>query len=1079
MRTEFARALGPRWRSPLSSWLLLAAWLPALPLLCSPVAEASTQPLFAPAVSFPTGARPTSVAAGDFNADGRLDVAVTNANSNTVSVFLGNGDGTFGPTTDFATGTGPWSVATGDMNADGRVDLVVANNFAASVCVLLGRGDGTFAPKVDFATGGGPWCVRTGDLNADGRLDLAVANANSNTASVLLGNGDGSFAAKVDYRTGAIPTGIAIGDLNRDGRPDLAVADYDSDALTILLGRGDGTFAGAVDYWADAKPLSLAIGDLNSDGLPDLALGNFPLSIVSVFRGTDAGTFETRIAKPETGPGPYSVAVGDLNADGYPDLATANLSLGTVSAIPGNGDGSFAARQDYAAGPGCHNIAIADLDADRRLDLIVANSDGNTISVLRNIGPFPGRPLTVVAPASVVGPENAALQFEVTAADPDGGAIVSLTAAPLPGGASFAVNATNTSGTLDWTPTYTQAGTYIVAFTASNTASGSASTTIQITNVYDPPVVTGPSSISGAEGTEVTFAVSASDPDGAPITLLTAAPLPVGSSFDVAPGNAAGTFRWTPGFAQAGEYSVTISAESARRPGGVSGTVIVLTGTLCVHLTIVNADRPPVLVTPGAQTAQEGVLLSFVVAASDPDGEAISSLTASPLPAGAAFSSNAASASGTFSWTPAYGQAGPYAITFTASNALGASAVVPIEVSRTNRPPVLSAPGGVYTSEGALVSFPVSAVDPDGDHVSLGVLGLPVGATFVDLGNNTGSFVWVPGYGQAGAYLVVFTARDDAGLEGAPKQVSISVTNQNRAPVADPHGPYSGIIGVPILFDGTASSDPDGDALAYAWQFGDGGEGSGALPRHAYVAGGAFLVNLRVDDGHLSAAASTSVTIQDVFAARAFTTGANATIRLGSGKATWYVQIEPVDGSYLNTAVVSSTISMKYGGDQILAQAGKGSIESDRDANGVHEITVCFSKTDLRTLFAGLPKGTNTVTVTLEGDLATGGKFRATLTVDVVSTGGSLAASVSPNPLNPQATLTFETSVPGHVRVSIFDMQGRRVRTILQDRDLPAGYHDFAIDGRSDLGPRLASGVYFCRIEAPDGVVTARFAILK
>jgi flagellar hook assembly protein FlgD len=170
---------------------------------------------------------------------------------------------------------------------------------------------------------------------------------------------------------------------------------------------------------------------------------------------------------------------------------------------------------------------------------------------------------------------------------------------------------------------------------------------------------------------------------------------------------------------------------------------------------------------------------------------------------------------------------------------------------------------------------------------------------------------------------------------------------------------------------------------------------------------------------------------------------------------------------------------MKYGAGQIFAQTGKLSIGADKDGNGVMEMTACFAKADLRTLFAGLPKGTNTVTVTLEGDVSTGGKFRTTLTIDVVGTGGALASSLSPNPLNPEATLTFTTSLPGRVKASVFDLHGRLVRALETGVYLGAGYHDLHVDGRGDRGERLPSGVYYYRIETGEGEATGRFVIAR
>jgi hypothetical protein len=189
------------------------------------------------------------VAIADLNADGRPDLAVANLNSNTVSVLLGNGNGTFGVKTDFGVGSAPVSVAIADFNADGRPDLAVANGgygVGSTVSVLLGNGDGTFGAKTDFGTGIIPSSVAIADLNADGRSDLAVANNNSGTVSVLLGNGDGSFGSETEFGIGSGPLSVAIADINADGRPDLAVANSGSfpdyiGTVSVLINTGAGT----------------------------------------------------------------------------------------------------------------------------------------------------------------------------------------------------------------------------------------------------------------------------------------------------------------------------------------------------------------------------------------------------------------------------------------------------------------------------------------------------------------------------------------------------------------------------------------------------------------------------------------------------------------------------------------------------------------------------------------------------------------------------------------------------------------------------------------------------------------------
>src|SRR3989442_2442525 len=221
---RYAVARNSAWRSLLVAAILLCS-------LTFPTPAAAQTISFITHKDFVSGSNPVSVAVGDFNADGVQDLALTNYNccnlynyhpeNNTVSVLLGNGDGTFQPARTFAVGTNPTSVVAGDFNSDGKLDLAVANAGSNTISVLLGNGDGSFQTAQTFAVGITPWSVRMGDFNNDGKPDLAVANYGSSTVSVLLGNGDGTFPAAPLFGVGLNPRSIAVGDGNGDGRPDL------------------------------------------------------------------------------------------------------------------------------------------------------------------------------------------------------------------------------------------------------------------------------------------------------------------------------------------------------------------------------------------------------------------------------------------------------------------------------------------------------------------------------------------------------------------------------------------------------------------------------------------------------------------------------------------------------------------------------------------------------------------------------------------------------------------------------------------------------------------------------------------
>lgn len=384
---------------------------------------------FAAHVTSAVGEFPVSVTTGDFNGDGIIDLVTANANSDDVSVLLGNedtgnsgfGDGTFAARVNYAVGDSPRSLITGDFNGDGVTDLAITNFSDDKVSVLLGKedtgnpgaGDGSFTVQKVFAAGEDPSSVITGDFNWDGITDLAIANYKSNSVSVLQGNedsgnpgfGDGTFAIQVFYATGGSPYSVTTADFNGDGITDLATTDSGTNSLSVLMGNedpenpgfGEGTFSARVAYATGYGAQSVTTGDFNGDGITDIAAANMTTDKVSVLLGNEDianpgfgdGTFGGYVAYA-AGDGPQSVTTGDFNGDGITDLATANRHSDNVSVLLGNedaanpsfGDGTFANQVTFAAGQETYSVTTGDFNGDGITDLVTANFSDDNVSVL-------------------------------------------------------------------------------------------------------------------------------------------------------------------------------------------------------------------------------------------------------------------------------------------------------------------------------------------------------------------------------------------------------------------------------------------------------------------------------------------------------------------------------------------------------------------------------------------------------------------------------------------------------------------------------------------------------------------------
>ncbi len=260
-------------------------------------------------IDYATGAKPQSVTVGDFNGDGKTDIAVANKDGDTVSVFLRNATNTgFDKQTDLLASedpnkSAPESITVGDFNGDGKTDIALANKDADRVSVYLRNADNTgFDARSDYAVGSKPDSVSVGDFNNDGKLDMAVANKYGNSVSVLLRNAnntgfDSQFV--LDTGAGSSPESVTVGDFNNDGKADIAVANAKSYTVSIYLrNTGNTGFDAKVDYATGLNPRSVTVGDFNNDGKIDLAVANKYGNNVSVLLNTSAPSTALTITHP-------------------------------------------------------------------------------------------------------------------------------------------------------------------------------------------------------------------------------------------------------------------------------------------------------------------------------------------------------------------------------------------------------------------------------------------------------------------------------------------------------------------------------------------------------------------------------------------------------------------------------------------------------------------------------------------------------------------------------------------------------------------------------------------------------------
>lgn len=320
--------------------LLLSSVVAGL-LGCTKTDPYNPPDLFYYFASYKVGKNPTTVTSGDLNRDSMTDLVTTNISSNTLSILIGNGDGTFKDQVQLNVCKEPRALAMTDVNHDGHADIILACSGGDEVAVLLGHGNARFEDGPHFPVHRTPVALAADDLNGDGHPDLVVALRNDKI-KIFLGTGTGEFRQGAQYEYGDTPTSVALADLNEDGNVDVVVSNGGpmSNAISIWIGNGDGTLKDPKDYPTGKRPLGVSFADFNNDRNRDLLVINGERDSFTTFLGNGNGTFQGgRDSGADAGPN-FGVA-RDFNGDRLMDVAIVNLQSNDLSILFGKGDGTF------------------------------------------------------------------------------------------------------------------------------------------------------------------------------------------------------------------------------------------------------------------------------------------------------------------------------------------------------------------------------------------------------------------------------------------------------------------------------------------------------------------------------------------------------------------------------------------------------------------------------------------------------------------------------------------------------------------------------------------------------------------
>ena len=355
---------------------------------------ANLQYSFIQGAVYPTGSVPDGIAVGDLNGDGVPDVVTADAGSDSMSVLIGNKDGTYQPRVVYKTGQNPSSVTLADLDGDGKLDAIVTNNDDNTITIWWGNGDGTFGPATTLLnTGSGPHRVAVGDLDGDGHLDFAVVNWTGTSATVFYGNGNRTFTSQTLGTWGA-PDSIAFGNLTNSGKLDIVVG---GERETVYVNQGGRQFKQTGNFQPGFHSDNVIIKDINGDGKGDVISASQHESVLNILYGNGDGTLDDNtndIITYGLSGGATSLIMTDVNGDGIGDLIVGYSAGSAISVLIGTADGHFLARSDSSITSAADHVVATKLGGSNNIDLIGSSSTTNAIVLFHgNPGVALGNPV--------------------------------------------------------------------------------------------------------------------------------------------------------------------------------------------------------------------------------------------------------------------------------------------------------------------------------------------------------------------------------------------------------------------------------------------------------------------------------------------------------------------------------------------------------------------------------------------------------------------------------------------------------------------------------------------------------------